>query len=81
MKRFRELVRERRSLLARKERDWQEIYAAASLKHLLETVSAEMSAGIVHDADEVKGLIELAGEVVEKAKVKHVKPRFRGVGR
>jgi hypothetical protein len=83
VKRFRELVRQRRSLLkTRKERsDWPEIYAVATLRQVLEQVSAEMNAGIAHDPTEVKALLDLAGERVEAAAKKPAKVRFRGVGR
>jgi hypothetical protein len=71
LRRFKQLVHQRRSLFKRKERsDWQSIYQVANLRQLLEQVSLEMPAGIVHDADEVQALIALANEKVEIASKK-----------
>ena len=83
MKRFRELVRERRALLPRKERADADIYEVAALRQVLEQVSAEMSAGIVHDDVDVKALLNFADQKVEakRAQQARTKPRFRGVGR
>jgi len=56
--RFRELVRQRRSLLPRKERASREVYEIASLRQVLEQLGAELAAGIAHDQDEVVALHE-----------------------
>jgi hypothetical protein len=80
--RFGEFVRQRRALLPRKERsDWQEVYAIASLRQVLEQVGLEMAAGIAHDADEVRALLNLAGATVEAKRAQKARPRFRGIGR
>jgi hypothetical protein len=83
--RFQALVRERRSLVRRKERsDWQMTYEVCTIRQLLEQVSAELAAGIKHDPVEVNALIARSGEMVEARRTQQAarKPqRFRGIGR
>jgi hypothetical protein len=50
----------------------------------LEQVSAEMKAGINHNVEDVKSLIELSGQMVDERRAQQAarKPqRFRGIGR
>jgi len=82
-RRFRELVHQRRALLPRKARAHPEVYAIASLRQVMEQLSREMAAGVEHDADEVRALVNLANEKVEakQAQKARPKPKFRGLGR
>ena len=83
--RFQQLVRERRSLVRRKERsDWQLTYEVCTIRQLLEQVSAELAAGVKHDPAEVEALIARSGEMVDERRAQQAarKPqRFRGLGR
>jgi hypothetical protein len=81
--RFRELVRRRKSLLPRKERNTREVFEIASLRQVLEQLNAELAAGIKHDPVEVVALQDYAGALVEEKQAQQAKPkpRFRGVGR
>jgi hypothetical protein len=80
--RFRQFVRERRALLPRKERsDWQEVYAIANLRQVIEQVGLEMNAGVQHDVGQVKALLNLAEATVEAKRAQKARPRFRGLGR
>jgi len=79
--RFRELVRQRRSLLPRKERASREVYEIASLRQVLEQLGAELAAGIAHDQDEVVALHDRVAALVEAKREQRPKPRFRGLGR
>jgi hypothetical protein len=84
-KRFDELVMRRRAALHRKERnDPAQVFHVAELRALVETVNAEIAAGVRHDPELVAGLQEYADEVALaiSAKVAAAKPkRFRGLGR
>jgi hypothetical protein len=83
VQRFRELVRQRRALLPRKERNNREVFEIASLRQILEQLGAEIAAGRVFDGDEVLALHARVAELVEakKAQASKPKPRFRGLGR
>jgi hypothetical protein len=83
VERFREFVRQRRALLPRKKRGDREVYEVASLRQIIEQVGLEMNAGIVHDAAEVRAMLNFAEEKVESKRAQKAspKPRFRGLGR
>jgi hypothetical protein len=85
MKRFTELVRERRTRLHRKERnDPGAVFEVANLRQVAEQVSLELAAGVAHDPENVAGLQRYADEIAAaiSRKVADAKPkRFRGLGR
>ncbi|GGI24143.1 hypothetical protein GCM10010987_27910 [Bradyrhizobium guangdongense] len=82
LERFRELVREQRAALPRKERNASSVYEVASLRQVMEQTRLELAAGIKHDERELAGVIALANEKVAAAPVnKPGKARFRGLGR
>jgi hypothetical protein len=62
--RFYELVRARRALLPRKQRNDREVYEIASLHQVLEQVSHERAAGLTHNDDDVRALIAFSQETV-----------------
>jgi hypothetical protein len=77
VERFKELVRARRALLPRKERASREVFAIASLRQVLEQLSAELAAGIKHDQDEVLALQDHVAELIEEKKAQAVRPSAR----
>jgi hypothetical protein len=83
--RFDALVRERKLRLHPKERrDASQIFRVAELRHLIQQVDWELSAGVKHDPAMVVGLRNYAAEIgaTISAKVAAAKPkRFRGLGR
>ena len=82
LERFRELVREHRAALPRKERNASSVYEVASLRQVLGQTRLELAAGIEHDDNELARIIALANEKVAAAPSrKPHKYRFRGLGR
>ena len=84
MKQFRALVRKRRSLVGRKDKNDPDTYFACSLMQVLGQVSKEIDAGVHHDEAERKRLLALADEFIaeqDAAEAAKKPKRFRGIGR
>jgi hypothetical protein len=81
--RFKELVRKRRALLPRKERNTREVFEICSLRQVLEQLGLELAAGIAHDPVEVTALQDHVADLVaaKRADTLKPRPRFRGLGR